>query len=135
LSNMTTAEVIDSNVAMAIKVEAFARDPVAEPLPETTRALTKVPDNKKIKPRVANFLAAVVEKNVTNRTIAIGLTHHHGSEPAPPGFAKKAKLAPPPATVSPISERSLVGFTKIAKEPGADKRIGNVSKVALRIPR
>ena len=116
-----------------MNVAALARVLVAEPFPETTSALKKVPASKKIKPSVANLREAVVEKNVTKRTIATGLTDHHGSEPGPPGFAKNAKLAPPPGIVSPISERSPVGLRKIAKEPGADKRIGRTTKVVLRI--
>ena len=133
MSNITTADVIESKVATAIKVDALARVCVADPLPETTSALANVAANKKIKPSVANFLAAVVEKKVTKRTMAIGLTHHHGSDPGPPGFAKKAKLAPPPGIVNPISARSLVGLIKIAKDPGADNAIGRKTKVALRI--
>jgi hypothetical protein len=92
-----------------------------------------VPDKRKINPSVANLRAAVVEKKVTKRTMATGLMHHHGREPGPPGFAKNAKLAPPPGIVRPISESNRVGFTKIAKEPGADKRIGRTTKVVLRI--
>ena len=60
-------------------------------------------------PRDANFRAAVVEKKVTKRTKAIGLTAHHGSEPGPPGFASSARLGPPPETVKPISPSSRDG--------------------------
>jgi hypothetical protein len=62
LSNITTAEVIESSVAIAIKVPTFARVLADDPLSETTSELIKVPDNRNTKPRDANFLAAVVEK-------------------------------------------------------------------------
>ena len=54
-------------------------------------------------PRDANLRAAVVEKYVTKRTKAIGLIAHQGSEPGPPGFARRVRLGPPPETVNPIS--------------------------------
>jgi hypothetical protein len=119
LSNITTADVIERRVAIAIKVPALARVLAAEPLSETTSELTIVPERRKIRPKEANFLAAVVEKYVTKRTIATGLTHHHGSEPGPPGLAKKAKFGPPPGRVNPISDRTRLGFTKIPNDPGA----------------
>jgi hypothetical protein len=54
--------VIESNVAIAINVPAFARVLEDVPLPEITSELTNVPVRRKINPSVANFLAAVDEK-------------------------------------------------------------------------
>jgi hypothetical protein len=59
---MTTAAVIESRVAIAIKVPALARVLADEPLSEITSELTTVPDRRNTKPRDANFLAAVLEK-------------------------------------------------------------------------
>jgi hypothetical protein len=59
---MTTAEVMESSVATAMKVPAFARVLAAEPLSDTTRELTSVPESRKIKPSDENFRAAVDEK-------------------------------------------------------------------------
>jgi hypothetical protein len=135
LSNITTAEVIARSVAIAIKVPAFARVLAEEPLFEMTKELMKVPDKRNTRPREENFLAAVVEKYVTKRMIAIGLTHHHGSDPGPPGFAKKAKLGPPPGRFNPISAMSWLGLRKTPNDEGAERRSGSAIKVVRRFSR
>jgi len=132
---MTTADVIESREAIAIKVPAKVRVLEADPLPVTTSALTRVPESRKINPRVANFRAAVVEKKVTKRTSAIGLMHHHGSEPGPPGFAKNAKFGPPPGRLSPISESKRLGLINTASDPGAESRIGSKRMVEQKLVR
>jgi hypothetical protein len=126
---------MESKVAIAINVPAFARVLAEEPLSDTTKELTRVPERRKINPSDANFRAAVVEKYVTKRTIAIGLMHHHGNDPGPPGFARNAKFGPPPGIVNPISARSRLGFTKMANEAGAESKSGSPTSVPLRITR
>ena len=100
---MTTAAVIESRVATAMKVPANAREDSADPLPLTTSELINVPDRRKTIPSAENFLAAVDEKYVTQRIIVSGLMHHQGSDPGPPGFASKARFGPPPGSAKPIS--------------------------------
>jgi hypothetical protein len=53
---------IESKVAIAMKVPELARVLAEEPLSDKTNELTRVPARRKIKPKVANFRAAVVEK-------------------------------------------------------------------------
>jgi hypothetical protein len=77
---------MEKSVEIAKKVPANALVGDADPFPFTTSALTRVPDNKKTRPVVENRRAAVVEKKVTRRITVSGLTHHHGSDPGPPGF-------------------------------------------------
>jgi hypothetical protein len=60
--NITTAEVMERSVAIAIKVPTLARVFADDPLSDTTSELMSVPDNRNTNPREANFLAAVDEK-------------------------------------------------------------------------
>ncbi|CAB4329125.1 unannotated protein [freshwater metagenome] len=75
-------------------------------------------------PGSANLRAAVVEKNDKNSIAVIGLMLHHGRDPGPPGFPRKARFGPPPGIVSPISRKSLVGCLKNPREFGAAIREG-----------
>ena len=123
---------MDSSVAIAVNVPAKARDGSDFPLTFTINELTTAPESRRTRPRDANLRAAVDEKYVTTRMIAIGLTHHHGSEPGPPGFPSIARVGPPPGIANPISPHSRVGLVKIAKELGAERRIGASMNVIRR---
>ena len=62
LSNITTPDVNEKSVAIAIKVPTDTWAFNGVPLPGMTATLIKVPHSKKVIPGTANFRAAVVEK-------------------------------------------------------------------------
>ncbi len=132
LSNITTPEAIENKVAKEIKVPAKTCALRVVPFPGTTITLAAVPSNKKTIPGVANLRAAVVEKYETIRTAVIGLMHHHGKEPGPPGFAIIARFGPPPGALNPISRNIRLGCRSNPKEPGAASMNGITNKVRRR---
>ena len=69
-------------------------------------------------PTSATFLARSMEKSPIARMRTTGLISHQGSAPAPPGFAVKARFAPPPDESKPISIRTVFGELMISKLHG-----------------
>jgi hypothetical protein len=120
---------------MEINTPEKTLDVLVEPLPLITRDDKKEPTKRAAIPGVANLRAAVVEKKVTRRISEIGLMLHQGSDPGPPGLAKRARFGPPPAVVKPISLTKIEGFKKMANDPGAERAIGIRTVVTRRIRR
>ena len=76
--------------------------------------------------------ARSIEKSPIARMRMTGLMSHQGSEPAPPGFAVKARFAPPPAESMPISIRNFLGELTISKLHGIVSASGAIKRSARR---
>ena len=86
---------------------------------------------KKPTPYCAIGRAWLDENRATTSTKRIGLSNHHGSEPAPPGLPNNTKLVGPPGIDNPGSAKNLAGLAKASNEYGATITNGAIKSVSL----
>ena len=109
LSKTKVPDVIAATVETAKNVPLQSGTPVADPCAGNTNAEVIPAIPTKINPTYEKYFALVFEITVPNKMAVKGAINHHGGEPIPPGFDRKAKLGPPPASAKPGSNKNLDG--------------------------
>ena len=119
-------------VAIAMREPVHVRIGEALPWPEIDSEPIIMAAPVAPQPKYEITLAFVDEKIPTNKISEIGLMDHHGRAPMPPGFEKRAKFGPPPATANPGSRKRFLGLNRVENDHGVLTRIGAITNVRRR---